>query len=84
MKSIGDCSENTQVLLSGIINREDGNYNDKISEKNTRMTSYSEGQRLIFINNNIDGTCLNRGRLHSNKKDYSKFSLNLIESIKDI
>ena len=47
------------------------------------MTSYSEGQRLIFINN-IDGTCLNRGRLHSNKKDYSKFSLNLIESIKGI
>ena len=26
-KSIRDCSENTQVLLSGIINREDENYN---------------------------------------------------------
>ena len=29
VKSITDCSENTQVLLSGIINREDGSYNDK-------------------------------------------------------
>ena len=65
VKSIRVFSENTQVLFSGIISREDGNYNDKISEINKRMASYSEGQGLIFINNtNIDGTCLNRGRLH--------------------
>ena len=83
VKSIRDCSKNTQVLLSGIINRDDGNYNDKISEINARMASYSEGQGLTFINNNnIDGACLNRGRLHLNKKGYGKFSLNLIESMK--
>ena len=52
MKSIRDCSGNTQLLFSGIINREDWNYNDKISEINTRMASYSESQKLIFINNN--------------------------------
>ena len=92
VKSIMDCSENTQVLLSGIINPEDGNCNEKISEINARMTWCSEGQRLIIEgqgliiinNNNIDGTCLNRGRLHLNKKGYSKFSLNLIESVKSI
>ena len=85
MNSIRDCSENTQVLLSGIINREDGNYIDKISEINTKMASYREGQGRIFINNNnIDGTCLNRGRLHLNKKGYSKFSLNLIQSMKSM
>ena len=43
VKLIRDSSGNTQVLLSGIINQEDGNYNDKISEINTRMASYSEG-----------------------------------------
>ena len=44
------------------------------------MASYSEGQRLLFIDNdNVDGTCLNRGRLRLNKTGYSKFSLNLIE-----
>ena len=60
VKSIRDCSENTKVLLSGIINPEDGNYNDKISEINTGMISYSEVQGLIFIkDHNIDGTCLN-------------------------
>ena len=38
------------------------------------MASYSEGQRLLFIDNdNVDGTCLNRGRLHLNKTGYSKF-----------
>ena len=49
------------------------------------MASYSERQGLTFINNNnIDGACLHRGRLHSNKKDYGEFSLNLIESMKII
>ena len=52
VKSISDCSENTKVLLYGIINRDDGNHNDKISEMNNRMASYSKGQGLIFINNN--------------------------------
>ena len=85
VKSIRDSSENTQVLLSGIINREDWNYNDKISEINTGMASYSEGQGLIFINNNnIDGTCLNSARLHLNKKSLSKLSLNSIESMKSL
>ena len=77
--SIRDYSENAKVLLSGIINREDGNYNDNNSEINIRMVSCSEVQEFIFIkndNNNIDGTCLNRRPLHLNKKGYSKFSLN--------
>ena len=83
VKSIKDCSQNMQALLSGIISREDGNHNDKISEINIRMALFSKGQGLIFINNNgIDGACLNRGRLHLNKKCCSKFSLNLIESMK--
>ena len=42
------CSENTQVFLFGIINREDGNDNDKISEIDLRMASYSESQGLFY------------------------------------
>ena len=83
VQSTRDYSENTQVLLSGIMNREDGNYNNRTSEINTRMASYSEGQGYFSINNNnIDRTCLNRGKLHLNNKGYSKFSLNLLESMK--
>ena len=71
VKSIRDCSENTQALLSGIISQEDGNYNDKISEINTRMASYSEGQGLIFINNNKSMIQReNTGRLNLNTKRY--------------
>ena len=71
-RSIRDYSENTQLLFSGKTNREDGNNNSKTS---IRMVSYSEVQKFIFKNNNnIDGTCLNGGRLHLNKKRYSKFS----------
>ena len=79
VKSIRGCSKNTQVLLSGMINQEDANYDDKISKINTKMASYSEGQELIFINNNnIDGICLLRGILHLSKK------LNFIESMKSV
>ena len=39
-RSIMDYSENAQILLSGIINQEDGNYNDdNNSEINIRMVS---------------------------------------------
>ena len=83
--SVRDSTENKQVLLSGIIKRENRNYNDKILEINARMASYSEGHKLIFTtNNDSDGTCLNRRRLHLNKKGYSKFLLNLIELMKSI
>ena len=65
-RSIMDYLENTQVLLSGIINQEDGNYNDNNnSEINIRMVSCDQVQEFIFINNNnIYGTYLNRWRLH--------------------
>ena len=66
VKSIRDCSENTQVLLYGIINRDDGNHNDKISEMNNRMASYSEGQGLIFINNNNNN---NKNTTNNNDDD---------------
>ena len=47
VKLIRDCSENTQVLFSGIINREDRNHSDEISEINTRMASYND--RDLFL-----------------------------------
>ena len=51
------------------------------------MASYLEAQgaQVLFINtDNIDATCLNRERLHLNKKGCSKFSFNLIESMKSM
>ena len=63
-----DYSENTQVLLSGVTDGEDGNHNDNNSEISTRTASCSEVHEFFFINNNnnnnIDSTCFKRGRLH--------------------
>ena len=72
-RSIRDYSKNTQVLLPGIISQKDGNYSGNNSEINIRMVSCDEVQEFTFINNNnsIDGTYLNRGQLHLNKKGYS-------------
>ena len=72
--------------MSGTINQQDGNYKDNNSEINIRIVSWDQVQEFIFIynDNNIDGTYLNRGRLHLNKKEYSKFSLNLFESMKSV
>ena len=84
--SIRDYTENTVVLLSGVINGEDGNYNDNNSEINIRMVWCNEVQKFIFINdnnNNIDGTCFKRGRINLNKEGYSKFSLNFHEKHDD-
>ena len=83
-RSIRDYSENAQVLLSGVINREDGNYNDNNHEINIRMVSCSEFQVFIFISNNIDDICFNRARLHLHKKGYSKFSLNFVTLMKSM
>ena len=69
VKSISDCSQNSQVLFSGIINQADGNYNEKISEINTRMASYSEGQGVIFINNNTNDNINNNNNNNDNNND---------------
>ena len=47
LKSIRECFEYRQVLLSGLVILEDGSYYDKISKINTKMASHSEGQDLF-------------------------------------
>ena len=48
VKSIMDCSENMQVLFSGIVKGEEGNRNHKFSGIKARMTSYSEGRGRFY------------------------------------
>ena len=81
-RSIRDYLENTQVLLSGTINREDGNYNNNNCELNIRIVSCSEVQEFIFINsnNNIVGTCLNRGRVSFHLTSMKSISLDIMHA----
>ena len=52
------------MLLSGVINGEDGNYNDDNSEINIRMVSRSKVQEIIFINSNSNNN--NNNNIKSN------------------
>lgn len=63
LKSIWEYLENTQILLSGLIKREDGHYSNEVYKVNTNMAAYSEGSGIVFINGENIGV-INRGRLH--------------------
>ena len=52
----------------GEIEREDQDFEDQIKLINAKLENFYKGRGIRFINNNdIDGTCLNRSRLHLSK-----------------
>ena len=59
------------MLLSGVINGEDGNYNDNNSEINIRMVSRSKVQEIIFINSNSN----NNNNNNNIKSNFEKTEL---------
>ena len=74
-RSIKDYSENAQMLLSGVINGEDGNYNDKNSEINIRMVLRSEVQEIIFINSNSNSNNNNNNNNNNINSNFEKNEL---------
>ena len=61
------CGEDKEVMISGIITRED-KYKKKIDRVNNLLFEYCETNNLLFIdNNNITQDMLNRGKLHLRK-----------------
>ena len=61
------------MLLSGVINGEDGNYNDNNSEINIRMVSRSKVQEIIFINSNSNNN--NNNNNNNIKSNFEKTEL---------
>ena len=54
---------------SEIIKREDEDVKDNINDVNNKLKNYCNSAGVNFIDNsNIDGPCLNRGKLHLNRK----------------
>ena len=57
------------MAFSSIINREDGYFKEKISNVNNKLKNYCNSAGMVFIDHaNIDGSCLNRGKLHLHRK----------------
>ena len=70
-----------QVVISSIIKRYDQDYNEEIQSINDKLQRFCTSKGLSFIdNNNIDKSCLNKGKLHLNRRgssflanDFKKF-----------
>ena len=75
------CGEDKEVMISGIITRED-KYNKKIDRVNNLSMEYCENNNLLFINNNnITQDMLNRGKLHLRKIGITQLVKNFREAI---
>ena len=80
-----DKVEEIKICFSSIIFRDDQNFHEDIKKINSKLKSFCEGKGLYFLDNeNIDGSCLNRGRLHLNRKGTSMMKKNISNFINSI
>ena len=57
--------------------RFDQDSNDDIAEINEKLQRFCNSKGLSFIdNNNIDRSCLNKGKLHVNRRGFSYLANN--------
>ena len=65
-----DKDNSTKIAFSSIIDLEDEDFKDKTNDVNNKLKNYCNSAGMDFIDNsNIDGSCLNRGKLHLNRKE---------------
>ena len=84
VKAIKESSEETEIIISGVIKREDGDYDKDITELNAKLKTYCSSNSFVYIDNeNIDSSCLDRNKLHLNKKGSKLFSFNIIGALKN-
>ena len=60
-----DKDNSIKIAFSSIINREDEDFKDKINDVTNKHKNYCNSAGM---DSNIDGSCLNRGKLHLNRK----------------
>ena len=64
-----DSEKETEIIFSGLIQREDHDFRDQIEEINVKLKGYCESKGYRFVeNSNIDGGFLNRSKLHPTKR----------------
>ena len=73
-----DKDHSLKTAFSSIINPEDKDFRDKINDVNNTLKNYCNSAGMDFIDNsNTDGSCLNRGKLHLNRKGTAALAKNL-------
>ena len=79
-----DNSGNIQIGFSSIMYRSDKRFSKEISELNVKLKKYCLGRGFIYIdNNNVNESCLNKSKLHLNKKGTNFLSKNILTSSTD-
>ena len=67
-----DTHKKPQVVIFSLIKRYDQDFNEDIKSINEKIQSQCTSKGLSFIDNsNIDKSCLNRNKLHLNRRGYS-------------
>ena len=85
VKQIEENDGSTDKVISGLIKRFDRNAIDDIGKINEKLKRWCIGKRLTFIdNNNINEFCLNRGKLHLNRRGLSYLANNLKKFIESL
>ena len=77
-----DVKNEMQIAFSSVIHRDDQDIEEEIKEINRKLENLCKGKRIKFINNNIDGSCLNRSKLHLNKSGTALLVKNFSQALK--
>ena len=84
VKEVGK-DNSVKSAFSSIINCEDDDFKDKINDVNNKLKNCCNSAGMVFIDNaNIDGSCLNRGKLHLNRKGTAALAKNLCRFVRSL
>ena len=78
-----DVNNEIQIAFSIVIHRNDQDFEEEIKEINIKLENLCKSKGIKFINNtNIDGSCLNRSKLHLNKSGTALLVNNFSQALK--
>ena len=85
VKEIEENDGSTDIVISGLIKRFDCNAIYDIERINEKLERWCIGKGFTFIdNNNINEPCLNRGKLHLNRRGSSYLANNFKKFIESL
>ena len=85
VKLTEDTNPDIQVIISGLIHREDREVNDEIASIYNQLESYYNSKNFLFVkNDNMKSSCLVKDKLHLNKSGNSIFAKNIVSALKKV
>ena len=77
-----DVNNEVQIAFSGVIHRDDQDFEEEIKELNRKLENLKGKGNKFINNNNINGSCLNRSKLHLNKSATAQLVKNFSRALK--